>query len=192
MLLRNIRSWWLVTHRSSACFLASKISAVHQGQEKQYPPYSCCFWSMLWYRAWYETVTEPYCGSKTDQGPIRGKAAVSFGVICGHPIFTKYWQTVLMRIRQRTENACLGDLFKIGHDNYYSQLEKKYGADGSLKIAGSMVEAIGFIERIVQEEKIQCGFTRLPGYLFPENNYDVSPCSEGAKLEETLLGGHVC
>ncbi|PNH06546.1 putative Rieske 2Fe-2S iron-sulfur protein yhfW [Tetrabaena socialis] len=44
-----------------------------------------------------------------------------------------------------------------------------YGRDGSRQVAQSHVAAIDFIERVVQEEGIDCDFTRLPGYLFPHD-----------------------
>ncbi|KXZ47373.1 hypothetical protein GPECTOR_36g94 [Gonium pectorale] len=56
------------------------------------------------------------------------------------------------------------------NDDYYSVLESKYGKDGARSVAESHVAAIDFIERVVQEEGIDCDFTRLDGYLFPHDD----------------------
>jgi glycine/D-amino acid oxidase-like deaminating enzyme/nitrite reductase/ring-hydroxylating ferredoxin subunit len=51
-------------------------------------------------------------------------------------------------------------------DDRYSVLEKRHGVEGARLAAASHTAAIDRIEQIVRTESIDCGFTRLPGYLF--------------------------
>jgi glycine/D-amino acid oxidase-like deaminating enzyme len=51
-------------------------------------------------------------------------------------------------------------------DDRYYELERLHGRDGARLAASSHTAAIDRIESIVREEAIDCGFTRLDGYLF--------------------------
>ena len=51
-------------------------------------------------------------------------------------------------------------------DDRYHHLEKVHGADGARLAAASHGAAIDRIEQIVLQERIDCGFQRLDGYLF--------------------------
>ena len=51
-------------------------------------------------------------------------------------------------------------------DDRYHELERLHGADGARLAADSHRAAIACIEDIVQGEGIDCGFARVPGYLF--------------------------
>ncbi|HZA99125.1 MAG TPA: FAD-dependent oxidoreductase [Gemmatimonadales bacterium] len=51
-------------------------------------------------------------------------------------------------------------------DDRYFKLERLHGRDGARLAAASHAAAIDRIEHIVREEAIDCGFTRLDGYLF--------------------------
>jgi glycine/D-amino acid oxidase-like deaminating enzyme/nitrite reductase/ring-hydroxylating ferredoxin subunit len=51
-------------------------------------------------------------------------------------------------------------------DDRYYHLERLHGADGAHLAAASHAAAIDRIESIVREERIDCGFERLDGYLF--------------------------
>jgi glycine/D-amino acid oxidase-like deaminating enzyme/nitrite reductase/ring-hydroxylating ferredoxin subunit len=59
-------------------------------------------------------------------------------------------------------------------DDRYFNLEKMFGNEGARLAAESHTAAISFIETIVFEEKIECDFERLDGYLFlgPEDEKD--------------------
>jgi glycine/D-amino acid oxidase-like deaminating enzyme/nitrite reductase/ring-hydroxylating ferredoxin subunit len=59
-------------------------------------------------------------------------------------------------------------------DDRYYNLEKTFGKDEAKMIAESHSKAIDFIERTVQDEKIDCDFERVNGYLFlhPSDEYD--------------------
>ncbi|KAG2497175.1 hypothetical protein HYH03_004764 [Edaphochlamys debaryana] len=56
------------------------------------------------------------------------------------------------------------------NDDFYETLESKYGLQGSRHVADSHVAAIDFIERVAQEEGIDCDFIRLSGFLFPHDD----------------------
>jgi glycine/D-amino acid oxidase-like deaminating enzyme/nitrite reductase/ring-hydroxylating ferredoxin subunit len=51
-------------------------------------------------------------------------------------------------------------------DDRYHELERLFGEDGAQRAAESHTAAIDRIEAIVAEERIDCGFERLDGYLF--------------------------
>ncbi|MBI4348702.1 MAG: FAD-dependent oxidoreductase [Elusimicrobia bacterium] len=65
-------------------------------------------------------------------------------------------------------------------DDGYLELERIHGEDGARLAAASHAAAIDEIERIVDEEGIECGFERLDGYLF------APPESPGEGLDEEL------
>ena len=51
-------------------------------------------------------------------------------------------------------------------DDRYFELERLHGEQGAKLAAESHTAAINTIERIVREERIDCGFERVDGYLF--------------------------
>lgn len=51
-------------------------------------------------------------------------------------------------------------------DDRFYHLEELFGEEGSKLAAESHSSAIDFIEKIILEEKIDCDFERLDGYLF--------------------------
>lgn len=51
-------------------------------------------------------------------------------------------------------------------DDRYYELERMLGEDGARQCAESHTAAIARVETIVSEEKIECDFARLDGYLF--------------------------
>ena len=51
-------------------------------------------------------------------------------------------------------------------DDRYFNLEKIFGIEGAILAADSHTNAINFIETVASEEKIDCDFERLDGYLF--------------------------
>ena len=72
-------------------------------------------------------------------------------------------------------------------DDRYFNLEKMFGIDGALLAAESHTSAIDFIEKVVSEEKIECDFERLDGYLFLGPNDDKSTLEK--ELEATHRAG---
>lgn len=60
-------------------------------------------------------------------------------------------------------------------DDRYYNLEKLFGEDGARLAANSHNAAIDYIEKIVLEEKIDCDFERIDGYLFvcPEDSKEI-------------------
>ena len=69
-------------------------------------------------------------------------------------------------------------------DDRYFELERLHGAKGAYLAAESHAAAIDQIERIVAEEKIDCDFERLDGYLF------VPPGQSSEILERELAAAH--
>jgi glycine/D-amino acid oxidase-like deaminating enzyme len=59
-------------------------------------------------------------------------------------------------------------------DDRYFKLEQDFGKSGAKTMAEAHKTAINTIERIVTQEKIDCDFQRLDGYLFlsPEHKID--------------------
>jgi glycine/D-amino acid oxidase-like deaminating enzyme/nitrite reductase/ring-hydroxylating ferredoxin subunit len=51
-------------------------------------------------------------------------------------------------------------------DDRYSEIENRLGKEASALAAESHTAAIDFIEKVVAEEKIDCDFRRIDGYLF--------------------------
>ncbi|HWQ90623.1 MAG TPA: FAD-dependent oxidoreductase, partial [Clostridia bacterium] len=58
-------------------------------------------------------------------------------------------------------------------DERYYELERLHGERGAQLAAESHSAAIDFIERVVQEEAIDCDFTRLDGFLFEPPTGDI-------------------
>jgi glycine/D-amino acid oxidase-like deaminating enzyme/nitrite reductase/ring-hydroxylating ferredoxin subunit len=69
-------------------------------------------------------------------------------------------------------------------DDRYSELRKLHGDKGARLAAASHTAAIDRIERIVEEERIECGFERLDGYLF------VPPGESRGVLDRELEAAH--
>ena len=69
-------------------------------------------------------------------------------------------------------------------DDRYFELERLHGEKGAHLAAQSHAAAIDQIERIVAEEKIECDFERVDGYLF------VPPGESTAVLDSELVAGH--
>jgi glycine/D-amino acid oxidase-like deaminating enzyme/nitrite reductase/ring-hydroxylating ferredoxin subunit len=65
-------------------------------------------------------------------------------------------------------------------DDRYSELERLFGTEGARLAAESHTAAIDLIEQIVCEEKIECDFERVDGYLF------VPPDESSETLEDEL------
>jgi glycine/D-amino acid oxidase-like deaminating enzyme len=69
-------------------------------------------------------------------------------------------------------------------DDRFYHLEDLHGAEGARLAAESHAAAIDRIERIVHDERIDCDFTRLDGYLF------VPPGDDPEQLEKELKAAH--
>ncbi len=65
-------------------------------------------------------------------------------------------------------------------DDRYSELESYFGEEGAKYAAESHTAAIDLVEKIVNEEQIDCNFTRLDGYLF------LHPSDKQKTLDEEL------
>jgi glycine/D-amino acid oxidase-like deaminating enzyme/nitrite reductase/ring-hydroxylating ferredoxin subunit len=69
-------------------------------------------------------------------------------------------------------------------DDRFYELERLFGEDGSRLAAQSHTSAIDRVEKIVQEENIDCEFERLNGYLF------IPPDGKIKVLEDELPAAH--
>src|SRR5262245_10708244 len=69
-------------------------------------------------------------------------------------------------------------------DDQFNELERLFGEDGSRLAAASHTAAIDQVEAIVREEKIDCEFERLDGYLF------LPPNGRLKVLEDELAATH--
>src|SRR4029453_9035945 len=67
-----------------------------------------------------------------------------------------------------------------GLDDRYCEIERLHEKEGSRRAAESHTRAIDQIEAIVNEEQIDCDFSRLDGYLF------VPPGDDPSLLDEEL------
>ncbi|MBL9037603.1 MAG: FAD-dependent oxidoreductase [Archangium sp.] len=65
-------------------------------------------------------------------------------------------------------------------DTRYHVLEDRFGEEGTRQVAASNAAAIELIELITRELKIDCGFARVPGFLFAETQ------AQRDELEEEL------
>jgi len=65
-------------------------------------------------------------------------------------------------------------------DDRYYDFESIFGEEKTRLIAESHQMAIDFVEKIVKEEKIDCGFERVDGYLF------IDPSDEEKSLDKEL------
>ena len=63
-------------------------------------------------------------------------------------------------------------------DDRYYDIERYFGLEKAKIIAQSHIEAIDFVEKIILEENIDCGFRRVDGYLF------LDPTDEEKSLDD--------
>lgn len=58
-------------------------------------------------------------------------------------------------------------------DARYQTLIRDFGEDGARMVAASSRDAIDWIETMVKESPIDCGFARVPGFLYTERRSDL-------------------
>ena len=58
-------------------------------------------------------------------------------------------------------------------DGRYQTLMQDFGEDSARLVSQSSRDAIDWIETVVKEAGIDCGFVRVPGYLYTEREKDV-------------------
>jgi glycine/D-amino acid oxidase-like deaminating enzyme/nitrite reductase/ring-hydroxylating ferredoxin subunit len=59
-------------------------------------------------------------------------------------------------------------------DARYQTLRRDYGEEGARLVAESSRDAIDWIEALVREAGIDCGFARVPGYLYTERASEIA------------------
>lgn len=58
----------------------------------------------------------------------------------------------------------------VQHDDFYWQIEKKYGLEAAKLYYDANNEGLNFIESSIKENNINCNFERLPSYIFTEKD----------------------
>ncbi len=58
-------------------------------------------------------------------------------------------------------------------DDYFFNIKRLFGIEGARLAAQSHAEAIDYIEKIITDEKIDCDFKRVDGYLFGNNKNNI-------------------
>lgn len=55
-------------------------------------------------------------------------------------------------------------------DDFYHIVEKVHGTRKTQLVADSYKKAVDWIDQTVEEENIECNFSRVDGYLFPHDD----------------------
>lgn len=63
-------------------------------------------------------------------------------------------------------------------DARYQALIRDFGEEGARLVAASSRDAIDWIEALVREARVDCGFARVPGYLYTERTADVASLAD--------------
>ena len=142
--------------------------------------------------SWFANISKPLKYDKLNKN-ISADVVIVGGGIAG--LTTAY---ILSKAGKRV--AVLDDGYigsgETGHttahithalDDRYFNLEKMFGNDGAFLAAESHTLAIDFIEKAVSEEKIECDFERLDGYLFLDPKDDKTTLEK--ELEATRRAG---
>ena len=78
------------------------------------------------------------------------------------------------------------------HQLYYDRLIKALGKERAQAYADANQSAVDWVERAQNTEGIDCGFTRLPAYVFAEKDGEIKDLEKEQKAYETLgLPGEV-
>jgi glycine/D-amino acid oxidase-like deaminating enzyme/nitrite reductase/ring-hydroxylating ferredoxin subunit len=71
-------------------------------------------------------------------------------------------------------------------DQRYRSIMSKFGSDGARAVFQSQQAAIARVESFVRELEIDCGFERLPGYLYTENPQQIAEVEQEAAACQQL------
>lgn len=75
------------------------------------------------------------------------------------------------------------------NDDYYMEIESKFGKDKTRQVAMSHVAAADFIEQVIKNEKIDCEWERVDGYLFPHDGKRLTRRTLDEELEAAQRAG---
>jgi glycine/D-amino acid oxidase-like deaminating enzyme/nitrite reductase/ring-hydroxylating ferredoxin subunit len=133
--------------------------------------------------AWFRDITKPLKFDKLKQN-LSFDVVIVGGGISG--LSTAYILSKAGKSVAVMEDGYIGS-GETGHttahitqalDDRYFNLEKAFGPDGATLAANSHTEAINFIESVTVEEKIECDFERVDGYLFADSNDDLGTLND--------------
>jgi glycine/D-amino acid oxidase-like deaminating enzyme/nitrite reductase/ring-hydroxylating ferredoxin subunit len=125
---------------------------------------------------WLRTVADP------GFPPLTGDTSVDVCVVGGGiagvtaaRLLQRLGKRVALLDQGRIGNGVTG--YTTAHltdalDTRWFELRKTFGNDGARLAAQSHRAAIDYIARTVDEEKLDCGFRHLPGYLYSEESSD--------------------
>jgi glycine/D-amino acid oxidase-like deaminating enzyme len=121
--------------------------------------------------SWFKDIVQPVKFEKLS-GNISVDVAIVGGGIAG--VTTAYLLSKSGKSVALLEDGYIGSgetgrtTAHITHalDDRYYNIEKKHGANSARIAAESHTSAIDFIDRTVKDERIDCAFSRLNGYLF--------------------------
>jgi len=71
-----------------------------------------------------------------------------------------------------------------GFDDHYQVIEQLHGITTACSVANSHTQAIDWVEKIVAQEQMDCGFERLDGYLW------IDPGTSPQFLQQELVATH--
>jgi glycine/D-amino acid oxidase-like deaminating enzyme/nitrite reductase/ring-hydroxylating ferredoxin subunit len=139
--------------------------------------------------SWFTNISKPLKFEKLDKN-ISVDVVIVGGGIAG--LSTAYILSKAGKHVAVLEDGYIGS-GETGHttahithalDDRYYNLEEMFGIDGAFLAAESHTSAIDFIDKVVFEEKIECDFERLDGYLF------LGPKDDKTTLEKELEATH--
>src|SRR5919204_90277 len=146
---------------------------------------------------WLRTVADP------GFPPLTGDTSVDVCVVGGGiagvtaaRLLQRLGKRVALLDQGRIGNGVTG--YTTAHltdalDTRWFELRKTFGNDGARLAAHSHRAAIDYIARTVDEEKLDCGFRHLPGYLYSEESSDQivreHEAARACGIEVTLIEG---
>lgn len=86
--------------------------------------------------------------------------------------------------------------FSTGHlttilDTRWTELVRTFGQTDAREVFNACTQAIAAVEGVIESENIDCGFRRLPGYLFTESEKDVEDLLAEVETVKGLSDGVV-
>jgi glycine/D-amino acid oxidase-like deaminating enzyme/nitrite reductase/ring-hydroxylating ferredoxin subunit len=128
--------------------------------------------------------THPVGGFAPLPGNLSTDVAIVGGGISGLTaalILTRAGKRVALLERDRIGSGETGNTtshLTEAVDRRYQRLHRDFGEEGARLVAQSSRDAIDWIEALVREAGIDCGFARVPGYLYTEREKDIASLAD--------------